>query len=200
MPCITSAQVNWQRIRRAFQRIIDSDEKMFGGLFYPATLKKYRMLPQRCWRACKGMGAADRETLSLRLLLAAIPSEECATYDKNPSRENWRIFSERYQSSVKSTTAGLFSGYAMACALDCLVLSSASRFPDCMISVWPSDCGGYVKAFRKRRRVAVPRDQRFLALCYIFMQVSKHHGGRLRCPAMCMHFCWMQRAKAIRDS
>ena len=63
MPYITSTQVNWHGIRKALQRIIDADEKMFGGLFYPATLRNYRMLPERRWRACKGMGAADRETL-----------------------------------------------------------------------------------------------------------------------------------------
>ena len=94
------------------------------------------------------MGAADRETLSLRFLFSAIPSRECAKHDKNPSRENWRMFVERYQSNVKSTTAGLFSGYSMKCALDCLVLSSLFRFPDCMISVWPNDCGGYVRPSR----------------------------------------------------
>ena len=66
MPCITSAQVNWQRIRKALQHIIDSDEKMFGGLFYPATLKRCRKLHQRRWRACGCMSAADRETISLR--------------------------------------------------------------------------------------------------------------------------------------
>ena len=200
MPCIRSARVNWNGIRKALQNIIDSDEKMFGGLFYPATLRKYRMLPERRWRACKRMGAADRETLSLRLLLSAIPSKECANYDKNPSRENWRMFVERYQSNVASTTRGLFSDYGMKCALDCLVLGSASRFPDSMISVWPTDCSGYVKAFKKLWRVSVPRDQRFLALCYIFMEVSKHHGGRLRFPEVCMHLCWMLRADAIRDS
>ena len=75
MPCITSAQVNWQRIHRALQRIIDSEEKLSGGLFYPATLKKYRMLPQRCWRACKGMGAADRETLFPSLVVGSDPVE-----------------------------------------------------------------------------------------------------------------------------
>ena len=69
MPCITSARVDWQGIRKALQHIIDSDEKMFGGLFYPATLRRYRMLPQRRWRACKGMSAAGRDTLSLCLLV-----------------------------------------------------------------------------------------------------------------------------------
>ena len=133
------------------------------------------------------MSAAGRETLSLRLLLSAIPSRECANYDKNPCRDNWRMFVACYQSSIKSTTAGLFSGYSMKCALDCLVMSNASRFPDGMISTWPSDCGGYVNAFKKLWRAPVPRDQRFLALCYIFMQVSRHHGGRLRFPEVCMH-------------
>ena len=199
MPYITSAQVNFHGIRKALQRIIDADEKIFGGLFYPATLRKYKMLPERRWRACKGMGAADRETLSLRLLLSAIPSRECSSYDKNPSRENWRMFVERYQANVQSTTAGLFSEYSMKCALDCLVLGSPSRFPDVMISVWPSDCKGYVSALRKLWRVSVLRDQRFLALCYIFMLVSRHHGGRLRFPEVCMHLCWMKRAGAIRD-
>ena len=199
MPCITSPRVDWKRIREALQHIIDSNETIFGSFFYPATLRKYRLLPERRWRACTGMGAADRETLSLRLL-SAIPSRECANYDKNPSRENWRSFVERYQSNVKSTTAGLFSSYSMKCALDCLVLSSLSRFPDSVISVWPSDCGGYVKAFKKLWRVSVPKDKRYLALCYIFMLISKHRGGRLRFPEVCMHFCWMQRAKAIRDT
>ena len=152
-PSITSSRVNWKGIRKALQHIVDSDEKMFGGLFYPATLRKYRMLPERRWRACKRMGAAERETLSLRLLLAAIPSKECSNYDNNPSRQNWRLFVERYQSNVASTTVGLFSDYSMKCALDCLVLSSASRFPDSMISVWPSDCKGYVNAFKQLWRV-----------------------------------------------
>ena len=158
------------------------------------------MLPERRWRACNGVRIADREVLSRRWLLSAIPSRECANYDKFPCRENWRMFVECYQSNIKSTTAGLFSGVSMKCALDCLVMSNASRFPDGMISAWPSDCSGYAKAFKKLWRVPVPRDQRFLALCYIFMQVSRHHGGRLRFPEVCMHLCWMQRAGAIRDS
>ena len=61
MPCIRSARVNWNGIRKALQNIIDSDEKMFGGLFYPATLRKYRMHPQWRWKACTGMRRADSE-------------------------------------------------------------------------------------------------------------------------------------------
>ena len=153
MPFITSAKVIWQGMRKALQQIRGSGEKMFGGLFYPATLRKYRMLPQRRWRACKGMSAPVRETLSLRLLLSAIPSRECVKYDKNQCRENWRMFVECYQSNIKSPAAGLFSAYSMKCALDCLVMSSASCFPDGMIS-----------AFKKLWRDPVPRDQRFIVL------------------------------------
>ena len=200
MPCITSEQVNWNGIRKALQHITDSDEKLFGGMFYPATLRRYRMQSQDTWRLVEGMSAAERETLSLRLLLSAIPSKQCAKYDKEPNRASWRMFVEQYQANVKSTTVGLFSDYAMKCALDCLVLSSASRFPDGMISTWPCHCDGYVSAFKKLWKAPVPRDQRFLALCYIFMEVSKHHGGRLRFPEVCMHLCWMHRAGAIRDT
>ena len=110
------------------------------------------------------------------------------------------MFVECYQSNIKSTTAGLFSGYSMKCALDCLVMSSATRFPDGVFSAWPSNCNGYVTAFKKLWRVPVPRDQRFLALCYIFMHVSRHHGGRLRFPEVCMHLCWVQRAGALLRS
>ena len=71
-------------IPKALQQIRGSGEKMFGCLFYPATLRKYRMLPQRRWRACKGMSAPVRETRSLSRLLSAIPSRECVIYDKTP--------------------------------------------------------------------------------------------------------------------
>ena len=47
MPCIRSARVNWNGIHKALQNIIDSGEKMFGGLFYPATVRRYRTLPER---------------------------------------------------------------------------------------------------------------------------------------------------------
>ena len=85
----------------------------------------------------------SEKPFALRLLLSTTPSRECTNYDKNPCRENWRMFVECDQPNIKSTTAGLFSCYSMQCALDCLVMSNASRFPDGMISAWPSDCGGY---------------------------------------------------------
>ena len=75
MPFITSAQVNWQGIRKALQQIRGSGEKMFGGLFYPATLRRYRMLPQRRWRACKGMSVPVRETLFPSLVVVGDPIE-----------------------------------------------------------------------------------------------------------------------------
>ena len=75
MPCITSPRVDWKRIREALQHIIDSNETIFGSFFYPATLNKYRLLPERRWRACTGMGAADRETLFPSLVVVSDPIE-----------------------------------------------------------------------------------------------------------------------------
>ena len=72
-----------------------------------------------------------------------------------------------------------------------MALSVAKASPDLPPAVFRSE---------KLWRVSVPKDKRYLALCYIFMLISKHHGGRLRFPEVCMHFCWMQRAKAIRET
>ena len=185
---VLRAPPNWEGVRAALQERADAGETLFGGRFYPSVLKRYRE-EGAAWKAVpRRMSTVDREVLTLQLLHASVPSKACAAYERDPGRAAFAAICNETSEGARAKLSGVWSHYALKCALDVLTLSG--RVPDCHISTWPTDCPSYGDALADMFKAKVDKDSRYEAFCFLFYEAGTQHGGKLRFAEFCMHLCW----------
>lgn len=175
-------------------------ETIFGGAFFPPTLKQYRFEPAGKWCSCARLSVGDREVVSLKLIEKAIPREMMDAFERTPSRLAFSVWYDAFLAFFATRTRGLFSDYSFKCALDCLTLSGAVQ--DEHISRWPTKCPGYKAPLERLFGKDLPQSQYWDALVWLYREVTIEHGGKLRLPEVLMHLCWSLKRSSdvLRDS
>lgn len=175
-------------------------ETIFGGAFFPPTLKQYRFVPAGKWSSCARLSLGDREVVSFKLMEKAIPREMMDAFERAPSRLAFAMWYDAFLAFFGNCTRGLFSDYSFKCALDCMTLSGAVQ--DEHISRWPTKCPGYKAPLERLFGKDLPQSQYWQALLWVYREVTVGHGGKLRLPEVLMHLCWSLKrdSQVLRDS
>ena len=184
----SSGRPQWRMLKTRISRICNTGH-LFGGKFYPAILKHFKV--GKAWKAAP-VPAAKRAMLSCKLLWLSIPDNECEAYAKYPGRETFGKFYDALHSSVPALASGIWGPYSTKCFLDCLVMSGAVVSEN--LSRWPWQCPTYREEVA-RLFPGLPAYHTLKALTWIHMEFSRLqlNGGRLMFPESVMQLCWHKR-------
>jgi hypothetical protein len=80
---------SWEALAPVLRNLFDTGCRVFGGLYYPATLRSYRLF--NVWNKVDETPAAERELLTLQLLWACLVSigPSMAEYEASPSGQSF---------------------------------------------------------------------------------------------------------------
>jgi len=88
--------------------LVKRKETIFGGTFFPPTLKSYRWEGAGTWSSCARMSLAERELISLQLLQKAILGQFLNEFEKKPSGAGFALWYDAFLSFFPKCTRGLF--------------------------------------------------------------------------------------------
>ena len=183
----------WRTLRATLARLFATDTPVFGGVFYPATLRAYMRAGR--WVSVGNMSQAVRETLTLQLMWSAIPQDAMRQYANAPGPGTFTVWFETFMANMAATTRGCFSEYSMKVVLDLLVCSG--RIQDWHLVRWPTGCPGYV-ATMNRLFPQLPRHDWLRAIHWLYREIGPQHS--LNMAEVTMHLCWdKQRADGTLD-
>jgi hypothetical protein len=185
---------NWPALSAVLVHLFDSGRRVFGGLYYPATLRKY--WADSCWKVVGPMPPAARELLTLQLLwgcLIGAAAPAIAQYEARPSGQTFKHLCVSLMEATRSTTGGCFGEYHLKLLLGLLVCSG--RVPSHHMTYWPTQCPGYTAALQ-RLFPGLPPTSWNAAVQYLYRYMGQHHGGHLNIAEVAMHLCWDKRRRS----
>lgn len=184
---------SWEALAPVLRNLFDTGCRVFGGLYYPATLRSYRLF--NVWNKVDQTPAAERELLTLQLLWACLVSigPSMAEYEASPSGQSFKQMCMSLMDAVKRYTKGCFGDYHLKLLLDLLVCSK--RVPSHHMLYWPTSCPGYA-ATLKRLFPGLHPTSWLNAVHYLFRYMGQHNGGHLNIAEVAMHLCWDKRRKS----
>lgn len=176
----------WHTLRAALARLFAARTPVFGGVFYPATLRAFMRAGR--WVSIGNMSQANRETLTLQLMWNAIPQDAVNQYANTPGPGTFAVLYDTFMANMAATTRGIFSEYSMKLVLDLLVCSG--RVADWHLVRWPTGCPGYAPTMR-RLFPQLPKQEWLRGLHWLFREIGPLHS--LSMPEVMMHLCWDKR-------
>ena len=198
---------DFQGMEKALAKLYAAKAPVWGGMFYPATLKSvtFRNGKVRHFRKISTAAQkANRDIQVFKTIWAAMVKDdtlqsyyECRMALAHDSayqpviaaREAFAAWYNSFYSYPKRHTKGWFGDYAMKCLLDvgCAVTlhniqDKRTVFPDEVLSKWPISCPAYAKGINKLLKPthqgnALNKNVKRKLLMHIHCVVSKKIGG-----------------------
>ena len=167
-------------------------DRVRGGIYYPATLRKYRRMGDLRWTslpaASTPLAKAERDRLTMELMWECVPRKAIAAFQKSPSRCTFQAAYRAWRAAVASCTAGVCGDYMCKCQLDCL--QAIGMVGDRFLSEWPTACPGYLDAMSDMFPAPSSSDT-FACLCWWHAEITKHCP--LRFFESTAQLCWNHR-------
>ena len=198
---------DWAGMEVELANLYAGSDPVWGGMFYPATLRKAKCESGR-WRKFRAATPADkakRDVQVFKVVWAAICSNDSAAAymkqrqrcsstcwkknDVHKAREAFKRWYVSFYDHINDHTKGWFGDYAMKCILDvgtnCSIKGTKGKkqvFPDAVLSKWPVDCPRYKKQLRKLLKpkyqlTSMNADLKYKLLMYIHAILSKRLGA-----------------------
>ena len=198
---------DWAGLVRELTTLYKSPNPVWGGMFYPATLKAARDNNGR-WKSFRNLKTdhqrATRDSYVFRAVWSALckdnttdaylkARQRCSTTcwqgpDVQIARDAFAAWYDSFYNHLKQNTCGWFNDYAMKCILDvgcnCSIkLTMDSQvFPDALVSKWPVNCPAYAKGIKRLFKPQVTNrclssNMKYKCLMYIHAVLSKKLGG-----------------------
>ena len=198
---------DWDGLVCELASLYSSPQPVWGGMFYPSTLKAVRNNNGR-WRQFRNHGnnqqRAVRDVHVFKVVWTALckdntaeaylkARQQCSTTCwQGPAiriaRDSFAAWYDSFYNHLKQNTRGWFNDYAMKCILDvpcnCSIkLTMGSPvFPDTLMSKWPVNCPAYAKGIKNLfktnvRNRRLNRNMKYKCLMYIHSVLSKKLGG-----------------------
>ena len=187
----STPEPRWSDIKTKLAEAVRTRQKIFGGLFYGRTLRRYKWKQNGSWREAGKMGLPEREVVSLKLLHAAIPINAVDAYEADPNGTTFAEWYDSFTKNMRQTTVKLWGPFSMKAVLELLVC--CGRVRDHHVSRWLAECECYTPALHELFGDALPSSERMKALYLIFYEMAMTHGGKLNFADVTMHLCWSDR-------
>jgi len=204
---LRTTEPDWQAMEGALAELYGGPEAVWGGMFYPATLRavkgengRWKKLPAKTPRQ-----QAVRDVHVFRAVYAALGKNDsvkvymkqrraCATSGWTASsvvaaRAAFQGWYASFYEHMVSHTKGCFGDYAMKCILDVgtnttikATGDTKSVFPDAVLSAWPVNCPAYtsgIKRLLKRqcKNKAIKMHLKYTLLLFVHARMSKRLGA-----------------------
>ena len=198
---------DFKSMEKALVKLYAAREPVWGGMFYPATLRavtflngKVKLFPQATTPTLK----ANRDIQVFKTIWSALEkdgtlqayyncrqalSHDSASQPVVAARNAFASWYDSFYDHLTHHTKGWFGDYAMKCILDVgcsvtlhLIRDKRQVFPDEVLSRWPVNCPAYaagVKKLLKRsyKGAAMKRSLKQKLLMHVHCVVSKKLGG-----------------------
>ena len=198
---------DWDGLVRELATLYSSPQPVWGGMFYPATLKAARDNNGR-WKRFRNLKTdhqrATRDVHVFKIVWTALckdnttdaylkARQRCSTTcwqgpDVQIARDAFAAWYDSFYDHLKQNSRGWFNDYAMKCILDvgcnCSIklTKDLQVFPDALVSKWPMNCPAYAKGIRnllkpRVRNLRLSSTIKYKCLMYIHAVLSKKLGG-----------------------
>ena len=198
---------DWKSMEKALASLYAGPEPVWGGMFYPATLKAAIGANRRFkwFRNVKTPALkADRDIQAFKAIWAALQkNDKLATYYKRRqslshdsasqlvvvARDAFGDWYDSFYEHMTTNTKGWFGDYAMKCILDvgCNatlygIKDSRQVFPDAVLSRWPVNCPAYTQGIKKLlkssyKNAVIRQSLKYKLLMHVHCTLSKKLGA-----------------------
>ena len=191
-PCFATSRIKWSQLGETLRTLFASGAPVFGGVFYPPTLRKFSTDGGRRWQDVPStMPPSAREALTIRLLTGCIPVTLVRAYVASPSQETFAAWYDQFLTAVATCTKGCFAQYNMKLLLD--LVTCSGHVPCHHLARWPTECPGYQSSMA-RLFPDLPRAAWLRAFYYLYRSVGPSLG--LKMAEVLMQLCWEKRRAA----
>ena len=198
---------DFQRMEKALAKLYAAKAPVWGGMFYPATLKVVMFRNGKVKHFHKistPTQKANRDIQVFKTIWSALVKDDTlqSYYESRvaltkdsayqpvmAARESFAAWYDSFYSHLKRHTKGWFGDYAMKCLLDvgCAVTlqkiqDKRAVFPNEVLSKWPIGCPAYAKGVKKLMKPAykgktLNKGLKRNLLMHVHSVVSKKIGG-----------------------
>ena len=188
--------VDYDKLRKVLKGI-----RLIGG---KTRSSNYRALYLTSWSPDGGhswsdppSNAVDRDVLSVRLMIAAVPTCCLNNFEQEPTRTVWRLMNIVWRERLEKTCKG-FGDYFHKCVLD-RYLAARPCDPG-FVSWWPTRCPAYTVAFEKIWPGSEndSEDEKLAKLWYLFRELRTVRAASI--SVILAHTCWDMKEVGGRSS